>query len=178
MNLIELLKQLVQSLTLLKARLLARSSQNAPEPTPAPENTPSAPPSTQASPPTHISKIEPWAKAIQRQEGGSPLDLNMRLNNPGNLKYSGLTAALGGVRASNATDGGSFCRFPTYEAGFNALCKFLRLAATDQLKSYRSTMSLELFTAIYANPPKDHPYGESVAKELGVPVTTPIYQLL
>lgn len=169
MNLVEALTKL-RDLYLALLKALQASQTNA-----DPEND-KPPPPPPKPPPT--SKIPLWAKAIQKEEGGRPTDLNMRLNNPGNLKYSSLTAALGGVKATKGRDGGNFCKWPTYQAGFTALCKFLRMAATDQLRSYRSSMSIDLFTQVYAHPPKNHPYAENVAKALGVSAETAIHDLL
>jgi len=53
-------------------------------------------------------------------DGGS---ISFRTNNPGNIKWTGAPwqTALGGVDSGiKATDGGSFAKFPTLEAGTNA----------------------------------------------------------
>lgn len=138
-----------------------------------------ATPQTPQTPPVKPrSRITEWALAIQHAEGGKPNDLNIRMHNPGNLKYTPYTASLGGLPGTQATDGGIFCRFPTYELGLNALCQFLKDACTDKLKSYQSTMSLDEFTKVYASVPLGHPYVKSVAQRLGLPTTAKISTLL
>lgn len=139
---------------------------------------PTLPPSPSPVTPPHVSRIRPWALAIQAQEGGRPNDLNMRLNNPGNLKYSAYTASLGGKPGAEATDGGRFCTFDTYEKGLQALQDVLTDAASDKLRDYHQSRSLEAFTMKYANVPATHPYARQVAAALGVPVTIDIKELL
>lgn len=130
------------------------------------------------------SKIQAWALAIQHAEGGKIQDLNTRNKNPGNLKYTTLTASLGGKQSAPTADGRVFCYFDTYEQGFKALCDFLTLACTNKLKAYRGMMTLEAFTKIYAEPPRTNAdplgrnYVNSVATRLGVPITIPIVNLL
>ena len=123
--------------------------------------------------PPHISKITPWALAIQHQEGGKIQDRNTRNHNAGNLKFTPYTKSLGALKA----DSGNFCIFATYDAGFKALTQFLRDACTDKLASYRSTMTLDHFTTIYAVPPNKN-YVKGVAKDLGVEITVQIKDLL
>lgn len=133
-----------------------------------PENTPAVP--------VHTGKIPQWAAAIEKQEGGKPNDLNMRLNNPGNLKFTKYTESLGAKQASAATDGGTFCTWPTHEAGMKALCQFLTDACHNQLVAFHDK-TLGEFTQIYAHPPSDA-YGNNVAAELGVSIDIPIKELL
>src|SRR5262249_54468018 len=140
------------------------------------DSSPTAPPAPPPSP--HFSRIQPWALAIQHEEGGKPQDLNTKLKNPGNLKYSTYTESLGGKCGPEASDGGYFCKLDTYEAGFKALCQFLRDAANDQLIGFHKARTLKAFTQVYAQPPKAHPYAENVAKALGVPVDIDIAELL
>lgn len=127
--------------------------------------------------PVQQNRIKIWALAIQHNEGGKPNDLNTQLRNPGNLKYTQLTASLGGKPGPKGSDGGVFCKFDTYEQGFNALCRFLNFAASGQLKSYKATMTLRQFTQIYANPPTQA-YAKDVAARLGVSVDVMIQDLL
>lgn len=117
-------------------------------------------------------KIVEWANAIAKWEGAKPV-----LNNPGNLKYSTLTASWGGRVANSALDGGSFCQFATYEIGFQALCNFLTLGAEDELKAFHQARTLEAFTKIYAgNPPQG--YIDGIAHILGVPTSIDISTFL
>lgn len=131
---------------------------------PAPQPIPTAP---------HISKISPWALAIQHQEGGKPQDRNTRNRNPGNLKFTPYTKSLGAINH----DAGNFCIFNTYTDGFKALCQFLTDAADGHLVNYRPEMTLDKFTTVYAVPPNKN-YVNGVAKTLAVAVTTPIKDLL
>ena len=128
--------------------------------------------------PMNKGRIEDWALAIQHEEGGKPQDHNTRSHNPGNLKYTSYTASLGGLRGAVSAEGGHFCKFPTYKAGFDALCQFLRDACGNKLKAFRSHMTLANFTIVYANVPLSHPYVKNVAQKLGVSVDTKIISLL
>lgn len=124
-------------------------------------------------PPLHQSKISLWASAIKTGEGA-----NSASNNPGNLKYSTLTASWGATKGRQATDGGWLCQFPTYPMGYTALCNFLKLACEGQLIiSHPKPCSLQDFTKRYAgNPPQG--YINNIAKALGVPLDTDIATFL
>lgn len=118
------------------------------------------------------SKIHDWALAITAGEGATPAS-----NNPGNLKYSNLTASWGGKKGRKATDGGFFCTFDTYDKGFEALCNFLTLGAQNQLIAFHHSRTLQAFTKVYAgNPPQG--YIDAIGKRLGVPLTTDISTFL
>lgn len=137
-----------------------------------PDQAPNPPP----APPTHPSRIVEWARAMEKEEGSKPpkpTDRSKRNNNPGNLKYTSLTASFGAV----GKDPENFCIYPDYPTGFNALCSFLRLAAEDQLIPYKNARTLKEFISIYALPPNDG-YANNVASELKVAVTTDISELL
>lgn len=155
-----------------------RGGKVGPLPTPPQEIVTPAPVPVPPSPP-HLSRISAWALAIQHNEGGKPSDINIRLHNPGNLKYTAYTASLGGKKSTMpGLDGGTFCMFDTYDAGFKALCKFLTDGANNLLMSYKQARTLKQFTMTYANIPSTHPYIKNVAKELGVSADIPINQLL
>lgn len=126
--------------------------------------------------PQHISRIIPWAKAIQQQEGWSATTLSFINNNPGNLKLTSYTQSLGATQGTRAKDGGYFCKFADYQTGFNALCTFLTDACNNQLALFHDKTLLQ-FTKIYANPPSNK-YALSVAKALGVDVNILIKELL
>jgi hypothetical protein len=58
-------------------------------------------------------RLTQWAQAIFHFEGGNPGNLNVRNNNPGNLKFAG---------QPNATEGDKgFAVFPSLQDGFAAL---------------------------------------------------------
>lgn len=103
---------------------------------------------------TFPPKVVAWANAIIVPEGAAPGS-----NNPGNLKYSSLTASWGATQGRAASDGGHLCQFATPEAGFNALCNFLLLGCENQLLAFHSPEARTLagFTKIYAgNPPQGY----------------------
>lgn len=130
--------------------------------------TPPAPtPVSPAPNPTHVSRISAWATAIQRAEGWDQTSRSFMNNNPGNLKYTAYTKSLGAV----GHDGGNFCKFQNYDAGFKALCQFLTDAANNRLIAYHSARTLQAFTEIYAQPPHVNgriPYLDSICTELKV----------
>jgi hypothetical protein len=147
---------------------------------------PSTPPPTPPGP-SEPPRVEIWASAIEQQEGGQPGDLNMRLNNPGNLKYTTYTATLGAKQSTEliigaaqrgpaGSDGGYFCRFDTLEEGRSALRHFLIDAASNRLKSYKNN-TLDQFTETYARPPNKK-YVNAVAKALQVDPSIPISKLI
>ncbi len=114
--------------------------------------------------PKFPAMIVKWASAIAIGEGAHPDS-----NNPGNLKYSSLTASWGATRGRKALDGGYFCQFATLQAGKDALCNFLVLGAEDQLIAFHKpeARTLEGFTKIYAgNPPLG--YIKGIEAYLGV----------
>ena len=70
--------------------------------------------------------------------------------------------------------------FPTFEKGYAALKQFLIYACTDQLRSYKSTMTLLDFYKVYApSADKNNPlnYATAVAKDLGVSIDAKISSL-
>lgn len=99
-------------------------------------------------------KIVHWANTVSSGEGADPSS-----NNPGNLKYTTLTASWGATKGRAATDGGFLCRFPTASKGFDALCNFLILGAENELIAFHSPEARTLagFMKVYAgNPPKQY----------------------
>lgn len=142
----------------------------------------------QANPPAPLPveapkppRLDIWARAIQAEESSKPprpTDVNVRLRNPGNLKYTQYTASLGGKKSTvPGLDGGTFCEFETYEKGLAALKQFLRDALDNKLIAYRNTMSLKAFTKVYANPPNDG-YAINVSQKLKVTIDTPIKDIV
>lgn len=137
-----------------------------PEPTPTTTPVPVEPVLSPAS--SFPVLIVRWADAIAKWEGADP-----KLNNPGDLKFSTLTASLGGTQGKQASDGGWLCKFITPHAGLDALRHFLLLAAEDRLTSYHTARTLQAFSKIYGgNPPQG--YIDGIAKEMGVPTTVDI----
>ncbi len=120
------------------------------------------------------NKIQQWASIIADLEGAKP-----ELNNPGNFKYSPLLASWGGVKANAGSDGGYFCKFPTYAMGFQALVNFLTLGCHDELKAYHSARTIKEFTLVYTNHPKPQfDYSDTLIKRLGVTPETDISTFL
>ncbi len=119
------------------------------------------------------SRIADWASAIREQEGFRPGSRSYRNNNPGNIRFGVLTKELGATFA----DADGFAIFPSYNAGMDALCSFLKLACEDKLKGYHKARTLLEFTKVYANPPDDG-YAKRVANRLGVSVLINIKELL
>lgn len=102
--------------------------------------------------PSFSPKIIQWAQIIGIEEGAKP-----ELNNPGNLKYSTLTASWGASEGFQAADGGYIAAFPTLETGTKALCNFLVLACEDELIAFHQARTLVDFTKVYAgNPPQGY----------------------
>lgn len=123
-----------------------------------------------------MDRIEEWAKAIKKHEGYFPGSASYRNNNPGNFRCSSLV--MGEFGATKCVN--NLAVFPTYEKGWQALKQFLIYACTDQLRSYKSTMTLLEFYQRYApstdgNNPKN--YASAVAKDLGVSIDTKIGSL-
>lgn len=119
------------------------------------------------------AKIVAWAEAVSQGEGAT-----LASNNPGNLKYSTLTASWGATKGHQASDGGFLCQFKTTEQGFTALCNFLMLACEGELIiSHPQPCTLQAFTERYAgNPPQG--YIQRIADYLGVSLTTDISTFL
>ena len=127
--------------------------------------------------------LRKWAGAIQVYEGYYPFSRSYRNKNPGNLKFTLYTQSLGAIKADTA----GFCIFSTYEAGFEALCQFLKDAASGELKAYHSPgvkpsdFNLFQFFSVYApasNKNNPDAYASFVAKQLGVDPQTKIATLL
>jgi murein DD-endopeptidase MepM/ murein hydrolase activator NlpD len=123
-----------------------------------------------------MNKIEDWANAAKKHEGWYLGSASYRNNNPGNFRCSALVMGeLGATKCVN-----NLAVFPNYETGFNALKTFLTYACTDQLRSYKSTMTLLDFYKVYA-PSSDNNnplnYATIIAQDLGVTVNTKIGEL-
>lgn len=126
-----------------------------------------------------MPSIKDFANAIFNFEGGKPGNLNVRNNNPGNLKaapdeFTGTTT----VRDANG-----FVIFPSFDAGFAALQNQLNKTVNDQ-----PSLTLTQFFARYLGQsdflnPKvtsqgdPFSYANTVAGKLGVSPETPIGQI-
>jgi hypothetical protein len=145
---------------------LIRARQIAPQADTAPESQNSAPPPVPDQTPTEVlfpPKITLWASIITKEEGANPL-----LNNPGNLKYSTLTATWNAVPGPKASDGGTLCKFSTLAEGQEALCNFLVLGCQDELLAFHSSEARTLagFTKIYAGNPRQG-YVDAIVQAMG-----------
>jgi hypothetical protein len=161
-SLIPLYQKLILVLTQLRNKMIAMETESVPPVV----STPTVP--------APVSKIHIWALAVAVQEGAKK-----SLNNPGNLKYSTLTASWGATKGFQATDGGWIAQFPTPQAGETALENFLTLGCQDELVAFHAPEARTLggFTQIYAgNPPPE--YEEAVGRALGCPLDTPISSFL
>ncbi|HLH93553.1 MAG TPA: hypothetical protein VKW08_00400 [Xanthobacteraceae bacterium] len=155
----QVIQDLEKELELLKARQIPPigdpkplESQNSVSPTSKPTN---------PVQPSFPSKITTWAAIIAKEEGANPTS-----NNPGNLKYSDLTAGWGATQGNPAKDGGYLCHFATAEAGLTALCNFLVLGCEDQLIAFHQARTLAEFTKVYAgNPPQG--YIDAIVQAMG-----------
>ncbi len=109
-----------------------------------------SPESAPATTPIVHPMIQRWATAVAHWEGANPLNCN-----PGNLKYSTLTASWGATKGPQASDGGHLCKFATPQAGMAALVNFLTLGAEGELIiSHPWPCTLHDFTVRFAgNPP-------------------------
>ena len=126
------------------------------------------------SPVTFPPMITKWSVAIAIGEGANPT-----LHNPGNLKYSTLTASWGATKGPAASDGGNLCQFANDNAGQTALCNFLVLGCQDELIAFHApaARTLQGFTVVYAgNPPQG--YIDRIVTTLGVPADTQISTFL
>lgn len=124
--------------------------------------------------PPYPGKITQWAKAIERMEGYFPGSRSYRNKNPGNFKFVGQYRAIG-------KDDKGFAIFPSYEIGFDHLCRVLYNACSGVSAVYKPDMTLYSFFEVYApssddNYPKG--YAEFVAKLLNVDPATHIKNLL
>lgn len=135
-----------------------------------------------------MKKIEIVAKAIQRHEGfytpeqyppkGS---LAFRNNNPGNLVFGDLAKAFGAKSYyEHPTTKHKFAIFPSYEQGFQALCRLIENACSGKSSIYSPEMTILQFFTKYA-PIRENgvvvpnkPYASSVAKDLGQSVNDQI----
>ncbi len=113
------------------------------------------------------------AEAIQQFEGWYPGSRAFRNNNPGNLRWFNDNYPWSGV---TGRDESNHVIFKSYEAGFNALLKQLRLAFNNQSAVYRSGMSLFEFFSQYAEA-NQISYANYVANALGVTPSTTLEQI-
>lgn len=66
------------------------------------------------------------AKADNTAQNGKKLSLAQKHNNPGNLKFAKWMTKYGATKGDAGTDGGEFAKFPTVEAGQQAMVALLK----------------------------------------------------
>lgn len=118
--------------------------------------------------------VEKFAQAIASAEGfGPPENLPTRCNNPGDLTDDGDiglgTARSAGFGAANITI------YRTPEDGWNRLRNKIRMMLEGRSKVYHLWMTIAMVGEVYA---RDANWGINVARDLGVPVTTPLQDLV
>lgn len=113
-----------------------------------------------------LKMISDWANAIFNFEGGKPGDLNVRNNNPGNLKFAGQPGATQDTRG--------FAVFQSFDDGFAALQRQLSKTLSD-FPSLTLTQfyARYLGQSDYLNPKvtdqgDPFAYANAVGKQLGV----------
>ena len=113
-----------------------------------------------------MASLTDWANAIFHFEGGNKGDLNVRNNNPGNLKYSGQTGATG-------ADSRGFAVFSSFDAGLAALVADLQA----KVNKYPDYTLLQIMTRYLGGNVKNpqvtaegdpYKYANYVAGKLGV----------
>ena len=109
------------------------------------------------------------ADSIEEFEGGEPGDLNIRNNNPGNLKFAKQHGSVG-------TDPQGHAVFESYEKGRTALVHQIEIAFTNKSRVYNSGMSLAQFFGKYAED-NSNEYAKFVADRLGATSSTTLTQL-
>ncbi len=118
--------------------------------------------------------VNALASAIQSQEGYYPGSLAYRNNNPGNLRFVGQAGAVPGE--------GGFARFPSYDAGLNALRAQINLDATrgtDAAGRPVNTVSDLIGSWAPASDPRNNTpaYIASVASRTGFDADAPLSSL-
>ena len=118
--------------------------------------------------------IDKFCLAIEKMEGYYKGSRSYRNKNCGNLRYIGQKLAIG-------KDKDGFAIFKTYQDGYNTLKMMVYNACAGKSKIYSPTMTIAQFFALFA-PASDkndpNHYAITVANACGLPVTTPIKNLL
>jgi len=120
-----------------------------------------------------ISAISTMAAAIQSFEGWDPGSRSYRNNNPGNLRSKTLPTYLKGAIG---LDDEKHVIFDTYENGYNALIRQLKLAFTGKSNNFNPDMTLYQFFDKYAEANSGN-YARAVAEKLGVSPETTLNEL-
>lgn len=118
--------------------------------------------------------VEKFCQAIANAEGFGPAEaLPTRCNNPGDLTDDGDiglgTARSKGIGAANITI------YRTADDGWNALRNKVRRMLEGRSKVYFLWMTIDMVGQVYA---RDRDWAINVARELDVPVTTVIGDLV
>jgi hypothetical protein len=114
--------------------------------------------------------VERMAEAIKQFEGWAPGSRSFRNNNPGNIKYAGQKGTVGQDEQGHAI-------FDTYESGWNALIRQLRIAFLGTSHVYSPSDTLYSFFEKYAEGNSES-YAEFVASALGVDPNTSLGALI
>jgi hypothetical protein len=108
--------------------------------------------------------LDKMAKAIMEFEGYFEGSVSYKNNNPGNIKN------VGQFGSDVGTDSQGHAIFPTFQDGYNALIKQLRLIVYGGSTVYNPSMTFYQVFAKYAEG-NSRQYAEFVASRLGVPPT-------
>lgn len=150
---------------------VAQSIQSAPAPALVPSDPASGTPQNAG----FVASIQAWANSIFHFEGGNSGNLNVRNNNPGNLKFAGQPGATLG---SNG-----FAVFDSIDQGWTALYRQLQKYVQDfPGLTLTQLYAKYLGQADYMNPQvtlQGNPftYAETTAKNLGVDPNATIGQI-
>lgn len=118
--------------------------------------------------------VEKFCQAIAKAEGyGPPEKLPTRCNNPGDLTDDGDiglgTARSTGIGAANITI------YRTLDDGWNALRSKVRRMLEGRSQVYHLWMTIDMVGQVYA---RNSQWAVNVARDLGVPVTMPLKDLV
>jgi hypothetical protein len=124
--------------------------------------------SAYGGPTSYPEPIQRFGRAIARQEGfyitGS---ISQRANNPGDLKIPNMPTL----------PGTSITLFPSADAGWSALYRQLMLILSGQSSHYYPDMTIAQMGRIWTTTEQE-PWSTNVATFLGVPTSTPLWQVL
>ena len=119
-------------------------------------------------PTSYSPKVQRFAQAIARQEGFYVTGAIPQIaNNPGDLKIAGLPTLAGT----------SITRFSSIDAGWNALYRQLHLILTGASSYYTLDMTIEEMARVWTAT-EQAAWSANVARQLGVPVSTPLWSVL
>lgn len=118
-------------------------------------------------PTTYSDPIKKFAQAIAKQEGFyQPGSIPQRANNPGDLNAGAPTIP-----------GTTITQYASVDAGWNALYRQLFLILVGNSSQYNLDMTIDDMSQVWTAT-QQGPWAYNVASYLGVPTTTPLYQVL